>query len=89
MSVAVVSLTSNCTSNILNFGNGGKHTQLNRISLATVNLRLRPPPTLINMFFFALFLLVFERANPQREQLNSSFVHSSCLASFEFQRDAY
>ena len=77
MSVAVFLPTSNSTSNILNLGNWCKYTQLNRILLATVKLRLRPPPTLINMFFFALFLLVFERANPQPEKLNSSFVHSS------------
>jgi hypothetical protein len=89
MSVAVVSLSSNCNFNLLNFENGGKYSQLNRILLATIKLRFRLNFTLVSMFLFALFLLVFERANPQPEQLNSSFVHSSYLATFEFQMDAY
>jgi hypothetical protein len=34
-------------------------------------------------------MLVFEPANRQLKQFNSSVVRSSYLATFEFQRDAY
>lgn len=57
--------------------------------MATVNLRCWLPPGLISLVFFALFMLIFEPANPQLKQLNLSVVPSSYLATFEFQRDAY
>jgi hypothetical protein len=71
MSLAVVLLPSNCSPNILNFGNWCNLNKFNRISLATVNLRDRPPPGLITLVFVALFMLVFEPANRQLKQLNS------------------
>ncbi len=89
MSFAVVSQPLNCSPNILNLGNWCNLNKFNRISLATVNLRCWRPPGLITLVFFALCMLVFEPTNPHLEQLNSSVVRSSYLASFEFQREAY